>query len=412
MGEFSKSFLKFAWVYALRNTRRNLRRTLITTFAVGLAVLVTFFALRYSEAVLTIWEQGSIDYGNGHAQLTLPGLNESTELLSRSTTFVDGHPGEGLSNKAAVLAASKRLHFEGVISSGAKIIYFLGRGFLPDQEKRVAPKELASHHQLPKGENGVLIGNEMAKTLDLRVGDTASLTLQTFEGPVNVIDVTINGIIHPPLPALSKRLLFMNLDDAQIALNAKGRYSQMVFRLTNQEELSRWIESHRDLANKHGAELVPWWEIDPVVRRVAGIWNAVVGIIILLLALSSGISVLNMIYMIVGERVVEIGTLMAIGARSWDIKRLFALEGAILGLLGGFSGAGVGTVALAVLARVGVAFDSPFGEGKVLVFPTFDGFTCGLVVLMGVLICLSASIIPAMRASQVAPVTAFRGQLT
>ncbi|BBD66986.1 hypothetical protein NIES4072_57360 [Nostoc commune NIES-4072] len=120
---------------------------------------------------------------------------------------------------------------------------------------------------------------------------------------------------------------------------------------------------------------------------------AAVGVISLLVG---GVGIANITIATVAERTAEIGLKLAIGATKQDIMLQFILEAAVLSLLGG-------TVALMTvhgltLVVVGT-FDLPY---------QFESSTAALSLGSALLVGVGAGFLPALRASQLNPVTALR----
>jgi putative ABC transport system permease protein len=138
----------------------------------------------------------------------------------------------------------------------------------------------------------------------------------------------------------------------------------------------------------------------------------VVFLITALLFLSTALSVLNIIFMLVAERTVEIGTLMAIGARPQDVKFLFSAEAALIGILGRVAGVLIGNVVVGIMDATGVPFKSPFGAGELVIRPQISFGVSAIVLGIAVGICYLSAIVPARKAALVEPVRAFRGQIT
>ena len=410
-------FWRFAARYAFRSLWRNRRRTVLTISTVALSVFVSLVADRYSAAIMRLWQEDATTTGLAEAQVHRKGYWEKTEGLQRSLLLDDA---SGISpllkGDSAVQSTSRRLEFEGFFSTGSKSVYFLGMAVVPADELAVSP-QLFTPSDLgqflsPDDPGGVAIGRGLARILGLKVGDEAKIRAQTVDGSMNAVDVVIRGIVDIPHPVLSKRMIFINLPYAQEILGLEGNWSELGVRLVPHTNKDLWVDRNRSAVANLGMELRGWWEVDPLIRNVERIWDSVVGVIAGLLFISAGISVLNIIYMLVAERTMEIGTLMALGIRSRDVKALFAVEAAWIGLIGGTLGVVLANTAVLILGVIGVPFASPFGSGLILVRPEISWSVTATIFVAAFLICIVAAINPARRAASIQPVQAFRGQST
>ena len=131
---------------------------------------------------------------------------------------------------------------------------------------------------------------------------------------------------------------------------------------------------------------------------------AIIGSIALLVAV---LGVANTIMMNVRERTREIGIMMAVGGDARDLQRLFVVESAALGALGGAAGLLVGG-ALATgldwginlyLSGLGVPSLTVFDLSAPIALATWGG---------AVLVSLLAGVVPARRAARVEPAEALR----
>jgi len=120
-------------------------------------------------------------------------------------------------------------------------------------------------------------------------------------------------------------------------------------------------------------------------------------VFILLIVLLGGSGIANYMYGNVNDRKKEIGTLMALGAGSGFVLKLFFAKAFILGLAGGVGGYATGT-ALAVVVGPYLA-DIPVAPIPVL---------AGLAVLLSLGIALIATFLPARNAALVDPCIAFK----
>jgi len=131
---------------------------------------------------------------------------------------------------------------------------------------------------------------------------------------------------------------------------------------------------------------------------------AIIGLIALVVAT---IGIANTILMNVRERVQEIGIMMAVGGDAADLQRLFVVESAALGTLGGLAGLAFGGL-LVVLLDAGVnAYLDSLGVPPITVFET-SPLMAASIFAGAVLISLAAGIVPARRAARIEPAEALR----
>lgn len=132
----------------------------------------------------------------------------------------------------------------------------------------------------------------------------------------------------------------------------------------------------------------------------------IIGSIALLVAV---LGIASTVMMNVRERIREIGIMMALGGDARDLQRLFVVESAGLGALGGAVGL-VGGALLATGLNWGLnLYLDTLGVPPLplldLSFPVALGIWCGAV-----LVSLLAGIVPARRAAQIEPAEALRTQ--
>ena len=98
--------------------------------------------------------------------------------------------------------------------------------------------------------------------------------------------------------------------------------------------------------------------------------RAIIGVIIVL-------SISNMLVMNVLERTGEIGTLLAVGFRRSKVMQLFAVEGLLLGLIGGAAGVLTGYGLAELTSFIGIPMPPPPGME--------EGFTAEIRITLPVL---------------------------
>jgi ABC-type lipoprotein release transport system permease subunit len=120
----------------------------------------------------------------------------------------------------------------------------------------------------------------------------------------------------------------------------------------------------------------------------------------------SVVSITNSMLIAVYERYREIGTMKCLGALDQHVLKLFLVESAILALIGGALGFGVGLVASIISVGFTIGFkvitQAPLG-----VFLTLLGETISLSLILSA----AATVYPAYRAAKLSPVEALRYEI-
>jgi len=123
------------------------------------------------------------------------------------------------------------------------------------------------------------------------------------------------------------------------------------------------------------------------------------------------IGIANTMFASVYERTREIGVMKVIGATLRDIRRLFLLESAIIGLVGGLVGIGVSFAASMLINKYGISFFTQmtdmYGEGSSQI-SYIPGWLCLLSLGVTALIGLISGYFPARYATKLSALTAIR----
>jgi len=135
------------------------------------------------------------------------------------------------------------------------------------------------------------------------------------------------------------------------------------------------------------------------VNRILGIISAVVTAIAGISLLVGAIGILTIMWIVVQERVAEIGLVKALGARRSQILAWYLFEAAVTALAGGVAGLFVGMGGSWLIARIVPGLSTATPASVVLA-------ALGMALGVG----LSAGVAPAMRAARMDPVEALRAE--
>jgi len=232
------------------------------------------------------------------------------------------------------------------------------------------------------GESEALVGADVAASLGTRQDDELVLLGRTF----SVIAVL------PQTGTVDDSRIFAHLHTVQ-QLAGKGAVINAIEIVGCCNEISSGLVQKINKLLPE-AKVVTVTQIVDTQIRTNRMMSKLSMIFLAIIVLVGGASIANYMYANVFERRREIGTLMALGAGSSLILRMFLLKALLLGLVGGFSGFILGT-ALAVILGPRIA------QIPVLPMPMLLAWAIGLSAA----IALAASYLPARRAARLDPCT-------
>jgi putative ABC transport system permease protein len=285
------------------------------------------------------------------------------------------------------------------------------RGVDPFAWRNIVTSELDSGRYLQQGDTGtVVIGSRIATGL--------------FKQPLGVNrDVTIGGKSFKIVGILKAADTFggddntvvMSLDDAVdiIANKQKNNFDSIVVRAASADSVSSVSASidARLLVLRHETNRTRDFSVSSqqaTQARIASVTQTLtifLGAIAAVSLLVGAVGIANTMFTSVLEKTKEIGIMKAIGAKNSDIMRIFLLNAALVGFVGGLLGIGFGALISTFLPSV---LSNLGGAGRQLSHTALSWglllSALGISVAIGVI----AGAIPAYRASRLKPVDALR----
>jgi len=394
--------LTLAW----RNITRNHRRSLLTGGIVAFGFASFALAGGFMAQSFDGLRNSAIRSGLGHLQFAdARAFDQSEEATLQFGIGQTGKIVQVLGADPAVEVVMPRVEFYGLVSAGGRSVPFTGIGVDPHAEERGSniPGSVHTGQWLDQKVMGVVIGGGLAKALNARPGSNVTLLATTSDGTLNAIDATVLGIADISIKELSERYLALPIQLAQDLLTAPDTVSRISVIL---KEPANEREAATRLAEqlmKSGALLHVklWSELAVFYQQVRILYLAIFGFMGAVLLVVVFLSTANATLMSVSERTREIGTLRALGARSWRVTSSFILEGALLGMASSLAGAMLSLMITFAINISHIEMPPPPGSVKGFIIsvqiipPVYLAAAAAMMVTLAL-----ASFIPARRAAR------------
>jgi putative ABC transport system permease protein len=194
----------------------------------------------------------------------------------------------------------------------------------------------------------------------------------------------------------------INLDAGNTLLQKAGKYDALFAAAASSDFVGAVEQEIRNLyGNDIGITTVE--AILKTVREFTGGINVFLMSIAVISLIVGAVGIITTLYTSVIERIREIGTLKALGARNIHIMLFFIMEALIIGSIGATIGLLAGMGGGFILTRLGP------GEGPPL-DPVYLPTDMAMVWVISVVLSVVAGLLPAWRASRVTPIEALRSQ--
>jgi putative ABC transport system permease protein len=396
---------------AVRNVGRQKRRTFAATIAVSFGVIAFILAGGFIDWLIWGMAEFTIKAHLGHVQIMRPGFLDSgmatpfdflisdREQEKRSVEDMDG-----------VVVVSTRLSLSGLISRGEATQSFVGDGVDPKAELALSStmKIVDGENLAPGDSASVILGQGLAASLGVRVGEKVVLLANTKSGGVNAIELMVRGTFSTVSKAYDDIGLRLPISQAQHLLKVSGAH-KWVLLLDDTGKTERVVAELIPKLKAQGLEVVPWTDLADFYNKTVTLFKRQVTVMKFIIAAIIMLSITNTMMMSVMERTGEIGTTMALGRSKRDVLLGFVFEGMLLGIVGGVVGAIVGFGLAKLISIIGIPMPPPPGMAQ--------GFTAGILVTPGLIIeglvlsvftTLVAAIYPSWKASQLVIVDALR----
>ncbi|MFC3180542.1 ABC transporter permease [Cypionkella sinensis] len=292
-----------------------------------------------------------------------------------------------------VVAVSPQITGSGFITRGGQVAQVAINGVEPGKESAIVQlKSYIVAGSVGLGTGLTLIGQTLADDLDLKVGDT--IRLDSAQGVSALL--TVSGIYKIGQGGFDRATAYVSLDTARTLMALPQGVTRIDIKLA---DLMAADAAALRVSAITGLKAKSWTEQGAQVmsalaaQRQTGLLLKSFAMVSIVIGIAS--SLLLSTY----RRKAEIGIMRAMGASRRFVVFVFVSQGALVGLVGGVMGAGLGYLVLQAFPPRDAAHPS------VMPIDIHEG-AFGLAILLTITIATLAAILPARSAARVDPVTA------
>ncbi|MCF7853997.1 MAG: ABC transporter permease [Candidatus Pacebacteria bacterium] len=309
------------------------------------------------------------------------------------------------------------------------------RGIDPALEASVT--DVAEHvrgrYKITEGE--ALIGSEMAYAMGVGIGDRilvhapqkltrnikwpedGTVKVQETDTVYLPEEVTVAGIFTMGLYEYDSTMLFMHIDQAAQLFGIDwGAATSIHARTPDPFALEKETATLREAFPEY--RIVTWQEANRQLFSALRVEKNLMFLVLSFIVIVAAFCIAGTLITVVTQKTREIAILKAVGMGGMMVARIFMLQGAIIGLLGTLLGLTLGTLVVhyrnqvaAVLAQVmGVEIFPKelyhLSQIPALIKPS----DLALIISLAFVICILASLLPALYASLLSPARALQDE--
>ena len=280
------------------------------------------------------------------------------------------------------------------------------------------------------GVPGVVLGTALASRLGLYTGLAAGsgsqIELLSAEGLEGALVRYPFGLppqqrfavrgLYALQPLYDATHVFVGLEEAQRLFRMPGHVTGVELRLADIEQAERVKDQLGAALVRQGADpaafrIQTWYDLQRQLYDVMRLekWGA--SLVLALIVVVAAFNIVGSLTMIVIEKRRDLGALRAMGARQSDVRRIFLLQGLLVGGLGALSGLVLGLGLCWGQARYGWV---ELKQAEAFIIDAYPvevrPFDVAVIVGITVALCALAALYPAARAAAVEPARAVRGE--
>ena len=303
--------------------RHIIERKFQSIFSVlGVAIAVTVF-------IVSLTVSNGLEKNMINSLLT---MSPHILVKNKKSKFFDNYEGtvENVKKIKGIKAVIPQMNSQSILKGNGLAKGVLADGISPENVKNGLNLKIVDGNNNISELNSVLVGEQLATEMNLKVGNEISLV----SAENKEIKLIVRGIFKTGFLDYDSNLAIVPLEAMQI-LSDPGRVATEIgIKVEHPEKVEGILSQVRNVINSKEYGAISWKTINQNLLRAVQFERFVLIAILSLLLIIASFAVSVILNMIVREKIKDIGILKSIGYTNSSIRKIFTIEGLIIGVFG------------------------------------------------------------------------------
>ncbi len=374
--------------FLFKGLLRDKHRSRLPVIVISIGVLLTVFFQCYITGVFGDMVDFNARYSTGHVKITTNSYFENIDQMPIDLALdnIDSLT-EVLENNYPEITWIKRINFGGLLDVPDEKGETKGQGptmgiaidmFSENstETERMNINEAIIRGNVPSKPGEVLISDEFATKLGVKIGDKVTLLSSTMYGSIALHNFVVAGTVNFGVAVMDKGALIADVSDVQLALDMENSCSEILGyfpdRYYDEEKATIIAQNFNSTYNNK------YDEFSPVMKKLSEqndlgamitYIDSISGIFIFIFVLVMSIVLWNSGLISGIRRYGEVGVRLAIGEEKGHIYRSMIIEAILIGLIGSVIGTIIGLALSYWVQTVGIDI-SEMMKNTTMMIPT------------------------------------------
>ena len=377
--------------------RHIIERKFQSIFSVlGVAIAVTVF-------IVSLTVSNGLEKNMVNSLLT---MSPHILVKNKKSKFFENYDGtvENVKKIKGIKAVIPQMNSQSILKGNGLAKGVLVDGISPENVKDGLNLKIVDGNNNISELNSVLVGEQLATEMNLKVGKEISLV----SAENKEIKLIVRGIFKTGFLDYDSNLAIVPLETMQILSDQGKVVTEIGIKVEHPEKVEGILSQVRNTVNPKEYSVISWKTINQNLLKALQFERFVLIAILSLLLIIASFAVSVILNMIVREKIKDIGILKSIGYTNNNVRKIFTIEGLIIGVFGMILASGISPlvlIALKSLFKMYMKGGTYYLEELPLYISQKE-----LLIIYGVtfVVVFLSTIFPAARAAKLKPVEALK----